>query len=255
MAKTKFSTDYASFLSRIKSEIQKSRIKAVRAINRELIALYWKIGEMIVQKQKELGWGKSVVERLSNDIRTEFEGIQGFSPRNLWDMKRFFEEYSVHEKLRQLVAELPWGHNLLIINKISDPKEREYYIKASIENGWSRNVLLNQIKAKAYSRQITIEKTTNFARTLPAHLAEQANETLKDGYVLDFLGIKKPVLERELENRMVEKIRDVLIEFGHGFAFMGNQYRIAVKGKRILYRSAFLSPQAQMSGCHRIKNW
>ncbi len=186
---------------------------------------------MIVKKQEELGWGKSVVERLSKDIRKEFEGIQGFSPRNLWDMKRMFEQYWKHPKLRQLVAEIPWGHNLLIINKIEHHEERKYYMQATIDNGWSRNVLLNQIKAGAYARHKSLKKTHNFIKTLPVHLAEQANEVLKDGYMLDFLGINQPVLERELENRMVEAIRDVLIEFGHGFAFMGNQYRI-IAGKK-----------------------
>jgi predicted nuclease of restriction endonuclease-like (RecB) superfamily len=171
------------------------------------------------------------VERLSKDICAEFDGIAGFSPRNMWDMKRFYEQYKFSSKLRQLVAEIPWGHNLLIMNKISNNEEREYYIRASMENGWSRNVLLNQIKANAFARQVSDDKTNNFTRALPAHLAEQADETLKDGYMLDFLGITRPVLERELENRMVEKIRDVLIEFGRGFAFMGNQFRIDANGK------------------------
>ncbi len=223
--------DYSAFLSTIKAEIQSSRIKAARVVNRELIDLYWNIGEMIVKKQYELGWGKSVVEQLSKDICLEFDGIQGFSPRNLWDMKRLFEQYKNDPNLRQLVAEIPWGHNLLIINKIDDYQERKYYIEASIENGWSRNVLLNQIKANSYQRHKLTEKTNNFSSALPVHLAEQANEVLKDGYMLDFLGITKPVLERDLENRMVEKIRDVLIEFGHGFAFLGNQYRIKTKNK------------------------
>lgn len=141
-------------------------------------------------------------------------------------MKRFYEQYQDNPKLRQLVAEIPWGHNLLIINKIKDENIREYYIKASKENGWSRNVLLNQIKANAYSRHKLDDKQHNFDKALPKHLAEQADETMKGSYMLDFLGITKPVLERELENRMVEKIRDVIIEFGNGFTFIGNQYKI-----------------------------
>lgn len=157
--------DYTSFLSSIKTEIRTARIKAARVVNRELISLYLKIGEMIVKKQEELGWGKSVVERLSKDIRKEFEGIQGFSPRNLWDMKRMFEQYWKHPKLRQLVAEIPWGHNLLIINKIEHHEERKYYMQATIDNGWSRNVLLNQIKAGAYARHKSLKKHI----TLPKH--------------------------------------------------------------------------------------
>lgn len=224
-------TDYASFLASVKKEIQTSRIKAARAVNRELIALYWKIGEMIVKKQKELGWGKSVVQRLSKDICTEFEGIQGFSPQNLWYMRQFYSEYCSFPKLQQLVGEIPWGHNILIFNKIKNFEERKYYIQATRDNGWSRNVLLNQIKAKAFARHISAKKSHNFSKALPSHLSEQANEVFKDGYMLDFLGINRPVLERELENRLVEAIRDVLIEFGRGFAFMGNQYRIEAGNK------------------------
>jgi len=224
-------SDYNAFLKTIKSEIQTARVKAARVVNKELIHLYWKIGELIVKKQEELGWGKSVVEKLSKDIRSEFAGVNGFSARNLWDMKRLYEQYHSISNLRQLVAEIPWGHNLVILNKVQDATERKYYIETTIKNGWSRNVLLNQIKAKAYERHMKIKKTHNFEKTLPAHLAEQANETLKDGYMLDFLGITEPVLERELENRMIEKIRDVIMEFGHGFTFMGSQYKVEANKK------------------------
>jgi len=223
--------DYKIFLSTIKSEICNARIKATQAVNKELIHLYWKIGKLIVKKQEKLGWGKSVVEKLSKDICTEFHGIKGFSPQNLWYMRQFYTEYQYNKNLQQLVGEIPWGHNILIFTKIKETDERKYYIKNSAENGWSRNVLLNQIKAKAYERHITTNKTHNFEKTLPAHLAEQANETLKDGYMLDFLGITEPVLERELENRMIEKIRDVIMEFGNGFTFMGSQYKVEANKK------------------------
>ncbi|MEE4355863.1 MAG: PDDEXK nuclease domain-containing protein [Desulfococcaceae bacterium] len=223
--------DYISFLKTVKSEIQSARIRAAKTVNRELISLYWKIGEMIVEKQEKLGWGKSVVEQLSKDIRKEFDGIAGYSARNLWDMKRFYEQYQANSKLRQLVAEIPWGHNLLIINKIKQEDAREYYLKASKDYGWSRNVLLNQIKADAYSRHKLSDKQHNFDNVMPKHLAEQADETMKDSYMLDFLGITTPVLERELENRMVEKIRDVIIELGQGFAFIGNQYKIKAEDR------------------------
>ena len=223
--------DYISFLESIRSQIQSGRIQAAKTVNRELISLYWKIGKEIVEKQEKLGWGKSVVEQLSKDIRKEFDGIRGYSARNLWDMKRFYEQYRDSPKLQQLVAEIPWGHNLLIINKIKQEDAREYYIEASKDCGWSRNVLLNQIKADAYSRHKLSDRQHNFDKVLPKHLAEQADETMKDSYMLDFLGITAPVLERELENRMVEKIRDVIIEFGQGFAFIGNQYQIRAEGR------------------------
>ncbi len=221
--------DYINFLKTIKAEIQSARIQASKTVNRELILLYWKIGEAIVQKQEELGWGKSVVQRLSEDLKKEIGPRGGFSARNLWDMKRFYEGYKDNPKLRQLVAEIPWGHNLLILNKLKQDEAKEYYIKASKTFGWSRNVLLNQIKGDAYSRHKLADKQHNFDKVLPKHLAEQADETMKESYMLDFLGITTPVLERELENRMVEKIRDVIIEFGQGFAFIGNQYQIKVE--------------------------
>jgi len=262
MSQLSENSDYIHFLQTVKSEIRSARTQAAKSVNRELILLYWKIGEAIVEKQEKLGWGKSVVERLSRDIRQDFDGIKGFSADNLWRMRQFYLEYSnetileqavpeliearKHNKIleqlvpdlsknefkdvkipmRQLVAKIPWGHNLLIIKKIKNINERLYYILASIECGWSRNVLLNQIKADAYGRHMLSDKQHNFDKALPKHFAEQADETMKDSYMLDFLGITKPVLERELENRMVERIRDVIIEFGQGFAFVGNQYKI-----------------------------
>jgi predicted nuclease of restriction endonuclease-like (RecB) superfamily len=223
--------EYISFLSTVKARIQAARITAAQVVNKELISLYWSIGELIRKQQQTLGWGKSVVDQLSKDICAAYDGIHGFSPQNLWYMRQFYTEYQAFPILQQLVGEIPWGHNILIFNKIKDPSEREYYLRAAARNGWSRNVLLNQIKAGAYSRHRELPKTHNFRKALPAYLAEQAEETLKDGYMLDFLGITKPVQERNLENRMVERIRDVIIEFGHGFAFIGNQYKIHVRDK------------------------
>ena len=224
--------EYINFLKAIKAEIQSARILTAKTVNKELILLYWNIGKSIVKKQEKFGWGKSVVEQLSKDIRQEFDGITGYSARNLWDMKRFYEQYKDNPKLRQLVAEIPWGHNLLIINKLKQEDARAYYLKASKGYGWSRNVLLNQIKADAYIRHKLLDKQHNFDKVLPGHLAEQADEIMKDNYMLDFLGITTPVLERELENRMVEKIRDVIIELGQGFAFIGNQYQIRVEHRK-----------------------
>lgn len=219
-------SDYAQFLHNIKTRVQHARIAASRSVNRELIALYWSIGKDIVEKQEELGWGKSVVEQLSKDLKKEFPGTEGFSARNLWDMRRFYEEYQSDTNLQQLVAEIPWGHNLLILNKIKDQNEREYYLRATAEMGWSRNVLLHQIMAQAYERHQLSPKQNNFEKALPEHLAEQAEKAMKDIYALDFLGITEKVVERELENRLVASLKDFLLELGVGFAFLGNQYRI-----------------------------
>ena len=225
------SKDYKRTLELIKREIQTARFQVVRSITKEHIELYWKIGKIILDKQKEQGWGKSVVEKISADLQKDFPESRGYSARNLWDMRRFYFRYSSNEKLRQLVAEIPWGQNLLILTKIKDDKEAEYYLKATKEYGWSRNVLLNQIKADAYTRALSENKTHNFQTALPEYLSEQADEAIKSEYNLEFLGLKEGVKERELENKMIEKIRDVIMEFGAGFAFLGNQFKLELGDK------------------------
>ena len=225
------SKDYKRTLELIKLEIQTARFQVVRTITKEHIELYWKIGKIILEKQKEQGWGKSVVEKISTDLQKDFPESSGYSARNLWDMRRFYSRYSSNEKLRQLVAEIPWGQNLLILTKIKGDKEAEYYLKATKEYGWSRNVLLNQIKADAYTRALSENKTHNFQTALPEYLSEQADEAIKSEYNLEFLGLKEGVKERELESKMIEKIRDVIMEFGAGFAFLGNQFKLKLGDK------------------------
>lgn len=227
------STDlnYLQFLQDIKERIRNTRIRASHSVNRELIELHWSIGQEIVERQEKFGWGKSVVEHLAKDLRKEFPGNIGFSTQNLWYMRQFYLEYKDHPNLQQAVGEIPWGQNLLILSKIKDMAARQYYLTATAQCGWSRNVLLNQIKAKAYERQCTRPKQHNFAKALPAHLAEQADEAMKDIYLLDTLGITKAVLERELEERMISKIKDVILELGYGFCFIGNQYKIVLNQK------------------------
>ena len=260
------SPDYAAWLCEMKSRIRSAHLSAARAVNRDMILLYWDIGRGIVEKQEEQGWGKSVVDRLAADLRKEFPHISGFSARNLWDMRRLVETYSnsevlaqamqeignleedailrqpvaelesdrteqAAEFLRQLVAEIPWGHNLLILNKISDFDARLYYLRATAQFGWTRNVLLNQIKAGAYERSLAEGKTHNFPTTLPEHLAEQAEEALKSSYNLEFLGISHEVKERELETRLIEQLQDFILELGYGFCFVGRQHRLMLGTK------------------------
>ena len=225
------SNDYKGTLELIKQEIQTARFQVAKSITKEHIELYWKIGKIILEKQNDEGWGKSVVEKISKDLRQDYPKSSGYSARNLWDMRRFYSRYSSNEKLRQLVAEIPWGQNLLILSKIKDDKEAKFYLSATKEYGWSRNVLLNQIKAQAYKRALPDNKTHNFQTALPEFLSEQADEALKSEYNLEFLGLKEGVKERELENKMIEKIRDVIMEFGAGFAFLGNQFKLKL-GKK-----------------------
>lgn len=219
--------DYIKLFNEVKKQIISAKIRASKVVNNELVNLYWNLGKKITEKQETFGWGKSVVEMLSKDLESEFQNVRGYSARNLWDMRRFYVEYKDDTILRQLVAEIPWGHNLLIMNKIKNRDERKYYLSATIKNGWTRNTLGIQIKGNAYEHHILNEKQNNFDTALPLHLAEQADKAMKDVYLLDFLGITKPVLERELELRMVGKVKELIMELGYGFAFIGNQYKVS----------------------------
>ena len=239
--------DYPAFLAVLKDRVLQARTSAARAVNREMILLYWDIGHSIVEKQQKAGWGESVVERLAADLRAAFPNMRGFSARNVRDMKRFYLAYSdeaiwpqavaklpagpevailqqpVAELgakskrpqavantsgrqapafMLQFVAEVPWGHHRLILDKLTDPAARLYYLRATARFGWSRNVLLHQIKAQAYERAVLEKKTHNFPLALPEYLAEQAGEMMKSRYNLEFLGITREVRERELEDQI-----------------------------------------------------
>jgi len=258
--------EYRKFIEDLKARVTAARISAARAVNRDLILLYWDIGRAIVEKQQALGWGESVVDRVSYDLKEAFPATTGFSPRNLRDMKRFYLAYAdeanwpqavanlpgwaktgeneiwpqpvakltevkVIEFLQQLVAEIPWGHHRLILDKVTDPAGRLYYLRATARFGWSRNVLLNQIKAGGYERAVKEKKTHNFPLALPEYLVEQADEMLKSSYNLEFLGIHREVRERELEDRLISRLQDFILELGYGFCFVGRQYRLAL-GKK-----------------------
>jgi len=226
--KNTIGNEYIKFLNEIKSCIVTARIQAIRSVNKELIKLYWDIGRTIVERQKKYKWGDAVVEKLANDLKEDFKTTFGFSAQNLWYMRQFYLEYKDDSVLQQLVGELPWGHNILIFSRIKNKKEREYYLKVSAEMGWSRNVLLNQIKAGAYYYQKNMSKQHNFLKVLPVHLTELADESIKSVYNLDFLDITKSVIERELERRLVERIKRFMLELGKGFSFLGNQYRLSL---------------------------
>lgn len=218
---------YQDFLQAIKGQVVQSRIGAARAVNRSLIGLYWSLGQLIVERQEALGWGKAVVERLSADLKTEFPEMRGFSPQNLWLIRQFYTEYQQMPNLQQLVGEIPWGHNILIMQRIKDEAARRYYLEATARLGWTRNVLLNQIKAGAYEVSLQ-DKSHNFAAVLPEYLAEQAEETLKSQYSLEFLGLTQAVHERDLERSLLARLKDFMIELGYGFCFIGSQYRLTL---------------------------
>jgi predicted nuclease of restriction endonuclease-like (RecB) superfamily len=247
------SSEYRQFISELKARVLSARISAARAVNRDVILLYWDIGRGIVEKQELLGWGKSLVETVAKDLQQAFPASKGFSPDNLWRMRQMYLAYSSREFLGQAVPEkahaageitkgtrgaildmlaaVPWGQNLLILKKIHAPAARLYYLRATAQFGWTRNVLLNQIKAAAYERAVTEKKAHNFPVVLPECLADQAEETLKSSYCLEFLGIRREVKERELEDRLIERLRDFILELGYGFCFIGRQYRLALGQK------------------------
>ncbi|MCX7122649.1 MAG: PDDEXK nuclease domain-containing protein [Gammaproteobacteria bacterium] len=217
---------YKKFLLEVKSKIESARIQATRSVNRNLIELYWSIGKIIVEKQAELKWGDGVVEMLAKDLQHAYN-VQGFSRQNLWYMRQLYLEYKDEPILQQVVGELSWSANLLILSRIKGRSAREYYLRQAVEMGWSRNVLLHQIKSEAYERHQLVDKQHSFKETLPEALAEQASDMMKDLYVFNIFEEPKKLLESEIENRMVEKIKTVLLELGYGFSFIGNQYRIA----------------------------
>jgi predicted nuclease of restriction endonuclease-like (RecB) superfamily len=250
---------YTELLKHIKSRIRTAQIKAVLSANAELIYMYWDIGKMIEERQQQEGWGTAVIPRLSKDIRNELPKVKGFSERNIGRMIAFYREYSeLGEILPQAVAKLgnenkdknlpqavakieteelskkicifilylPWGHNLLLIEKIKDLEIRLWYMQKTIDNGWSRPVLQTMIKTNAYEREG--KAITNFKSHLPNPQSDLANQTLKDPYIFDFLTIEEPFHERELEVSLIRHLEKFLLELGHGFAFVGRQYHIEV---------------------------
>lgn len=247
--------EYRQFITDMKARITAARLSAARAVNRDLILLYWDIGRAIADKQEELGWGESVVEMVARDLKAAFPGSTGFSSQNLWRMLQFYRTHTeerflsqvvreltkkgttkpnagkLSQVVREMVAAVPWGHHANILAGITDPAARLFYLRATAQFGWSRSVLLNQIKAGAYERAVTEKKTHNFDTVLPEHLAEQADEMLKSSYNLEFLGLRRAVRERELEERLISRLQAFILELGYGFCFVGRQHRIALSGK------------------------
>lgn len=221
--------DYGSFLADLKVRIRQAQYQAFRAANKELLQLYWEIGESIHLKQEEVGWGKAVVETLARDLQAEFPGRNGFSARNLWNMRDFYREFSSRPKLQPLVAEISWSKNLVIMARCKDDLEREFYLRATARFGWSKSVLIHQVDNKSYEKYLLNQ--TNFDQTLPAEIQAQAVLAVKDHYTFDFLELADEHSERQLEVALVTHLRRFLSEMGGAFAFIGNQHRLEVGGQ------------------------
>lgn len=221
--------EYAELLDRLKDRIEQARQRASLAANRELVMLYWSIGRDILDRQARLGWGAKVVDQLASDLRRAFPEMKGFSPRNLRYMRAFAEGWPDEQIVQQAVAQIPWGHNVRLLDRVADPTEREWYVRATIQYGWSRNVLVHQIESKLYERQG--RAATNFDRVLPVPQSELARQVLKDPYTFDFLSLGPEAHERDLERGLLDHIRAFLLELGVGFAFVGSQYPLEVGGQ------------------------
>lgn len=224
-----FDENYKSLLQTLKERIQQAQLRAALAVNNELVLLYWGIGQEILKRQEEQGWGTKVIDRLSNDLKQEFPDMTGFSARNLKYMRAFAEAWPEKTIVQQLVAQLPWGHNVRILDKSDTHEQRLWYSQQTIENGWSRNILEHQIESGLYHRQG--KAVSNFKRTLPAHDSDLVHQLLKDPYNFEFLGIDHQAKERDLQKALLLNIRSFLLEMGEGFSYMGDNYRLSVGGE------------------------
>lgn len=220
---------YAEFLNDLKDEIRKTQVRAGLAVNHELIMLYWQIGRAILANQEGKGWGAKIIDRLSSDLKHAFPDLKGFSKRNLQYMRALAEAWTDIQIVQRAVAQIPWSHNCIILEKIQASEERLFYIQQTVEGGWSRDVLAHQIESRFYQR--TGKADTNFAVTLPAPQSDLARQILKDPYNFDFLALGKAAQERDLERGLLEHIREFLLELGSGFAFVGSQYPLVVANR------------------------
>lgn len=219
---------YADWLSELKAQIHDAQQRAAQAINLELVVLYWKIGNAILIRQDQQGWGAKVVDRLAHDLRTTFPDMHGFSVRNLKYMRSFAQCWPDNQIVQQLLHKLPWGHNLVLLDKLPGPETRRWYAAQAIEHNWSRNILIMQIESHLLER--SGKAVTNFPATLPKPQSDLARESLKDPYRFDFLGLTDETQEREVEKALVKHVAEFLLELGAGFAFVGRQVLLDVGG-------------------------
>ncbi len=220
---------YTDFLAQIKLRIRQKQYQALRAVNSELVSLYWEIGGSICRKQDELGWGKAVVKNLARDLQSEFPGRNGLSSQNLWFMRQFYREYKDKANLQPLVREISWAKNLVILSRCKVDLEREFYLRATARFGWTKSVLQHQIDNKSYEKYLLNQN--NFDTALPDEIKAQASLAVKDNYTFDFLELGDAHSERELEQALVQNLRNFLAEMGGAFAFVGSQYRLEVGGQ------------------------
>ena len=220
---------YEDFLRELKQRIRDAQVRAAFAVNHELILLYWRTGRDILERQNRDGWGAKVIERLAADLHRDLPNMKGFSRTNLLYMRAFAEAWPDELFVQQVVGQIGWGHNLRILDLVKDAEQREWYARATLQHGWSRNVLAHQIESGLYRRQGKAQ--TNFPRTLPPPQSDLAQQVLKDPYNFDFLTLAEDAREKELEAGLLEHLRKFLLELGVGFALVGSQYPLEVGGE------------------------
>ncbi len=223
---------YPDMLDAVSSRISTGRVRAAAAVNQELVATYWAIGKEILDRQSQEGWGAKVIDRLSADLRDKFPGLKGFSPRNFVYMRQFAYAWPDFPITQQAVAQLPWGHNIVLLEKLSDPETRLWYAAAAVEHGWSRNVLVHQIETHLHER--SGQAISNFKDVLPAADSDLLHQTMKDPYIFDFVAMTDRHDEAELESQLVDHVEKFLLELGQGFAFVGRQVRLVVGGDEFI---------------------
>lgn len=221
-------SDYAAWLAELKTRIHTAQQRAALAVNRELVLLYWQIGTDILGRQGREGWGAKVIERLAQDLRNAFPTMKGFSPRNLKYMRAFAEAWPDESFVQGMLAQLPWYHQLALLDKLKTADERCWYAAKAIEHNWSRNILVMQIETRLLERNG--QAVTNFPVSLPLEQSDLARESLKDPYRFDFLGLTEEAQEREIEHALVRHVTEFLLELGAGFAFVGRQVLLNVGG-------------------------
>jgi predicted nuclease of restriction endonuclease-like (RecB) superfamily len=217
---------YESFLQELKDRIRSAQVRAALSINRELVVLYWSVGRDILNRQKNEGWGAKIIDRLLEDLAKAFPEMRGFRARNLKYMRAFAEACPDQEFVQQVVAQLPWGHQVRILDSAKDAKQRERSIRQAVQGGWSRNVLVHRIESDLFHRQG--HALANFDKTLPAPQSDLAQQLIKDPYNFDFLTFGPDVHERDLERSLIELVRDFMLELGKGFALVGSQYHLEI---------------------------
>lgn len=221
-------TSQYNFIADIKQKVRQAQYEALKIVNTQLINLYWEIGKSIAEKQSE-SWGKAIVPTLSKELQNEFPGIGGFSTTNLWLMAQFYSEYQAVEFLQPLVGEISWTKHIIILNKCKDNQERQFYILSTKKFGWTKNVLIHQIENKTFEQYLLNQ--TNFENTLPENIKHQAHLAVKDEYTFDFLNLADEHSESDLEQALIKNIRNFLLELGHNYTFVGNQYKLSVSDK------------------------